>query len=106
MYASVMAFEFRDLRSLRPELPGLTDSSGQNLDKRRLYGTFMFEVTIYFLPHILGAALAVPTTLSFAFSNNVLGGMFAGLIVAAAGLGITIKGFYSFPALSDPGWML
>ena len=79
-----------------------TDYHGQALDKGRLYGTFFFEVTIYFLPHILGFAFAIPAIASFAFANNVLGGMFAGLIVAGIGLGMTIKGFYSFPSLRNP----
>jgi Zn-dependent protease with chaperone function len=79
-----------------------TDAQGQALDKRRLYGTFMFELTIYFLPHILGVAFAAPAIASFAFSNNVLGGLFAGLIVAGIGLGMTIKGFYKFPSLRNP----
>jgi Zn-dependent protease with chaperone function len=79
-----------------------TDSRGQALDKGRLYGTFVFELAIYFLPQILGVAFTAPAIASFAFANNMLGGMFAGLIVAGVGLGMTIKGFYSFPSLSNP----
>ena len=78
------------------------DSHGQALDKARLNGTFMFEVTIYFLPHILGFAFAAPAIASFAFANNMLGGLFAGLIVAGIGLGMTVKGFYMFPSLANP----
>ena len=36
------------------------------------------------------------------FSGTYLGGAFTGLIVAGIGLGMTIKGFYSFPALGQP----
>ena len=79
-----------------------TDLHGQPLDKRRLYGSFFFELAIYYLPHILGIAFAAPAIAGFAFENNVLGGFFAGLIVAGIGLGMTIKGFYSFPSLRNP----
>jgi Zn-dependent protease with chaperone function len=78
------------------------DAQGAMLDKRRLWGSFLFEVTIYFLPYILGAMVVVPAIASFAFEQNVLGGFFSGLIVAAAGLGMTVKGFYSFPSLRSP----
>lgn len=79
-----------------------TDAVGNPLDKGRLYGTFFFEATIYFLPQILGFFLILPAIASFAFSNNVLGGAFAGLIVAGIGLGMTIKSFYAFPGLGQP----
>jgi len=79
-----------------------TDAQGQPLDKGRLYGTFLFELTVYFLPHILGVIVTIPAVLSFAFANNVLGGFFTGLIVAALGVGMMIKGFYSFPAIGQP----
>jgi len=79
-----------------------TDMAGRPLDKGRLYGTFLFEVTVYFLPHILGVMFTIPAIASFAFANNTLGGAFSGLIVAGIGLGMTIKGFYSFPALGQP----
>jgi len=76
-----------------------TDAQGQALDKSRLYGSFMFEVTIYFLPHILGVAFAAPAVASFALEYNALGGLLGGLIVAGVGLGMTIKAFYMFPGL-------
>jgi Zn-dependent protease with chaperone function len=76
-----------------------TDYHGQALDKGRLYGSFFFELAIYFLPHILAFAFLAPAIASFAFSYNVLGGLFAGLIVAGIGLGMTIKGFYMFPSV-------
>lgn len=79
-----------------------TDALGAPLDQSRLYGAFLFEVTIYFLPHLIGLLFVVPAVASFAFANNVLGGAFTGLIVAGVGLGMTIKGYYSFPALGQP----
>lgn len=78
-----------------------TDIHGQALDKSRLYGSFFYEVTIYFLPHILGIAFAAPAIASFAFEYNALGGLLGGLIVAGVGLGMLIKGFYMFPSLKS-----
>jgi hypothetical protein len=79
-----------------------TDAAGQALDKSRLYGSFLFEVTIYFLPHIFAAMFVILSIGSLALGREMLGALFGGLIVFGIGLGMTIKGFYRFPSLGDP----
>jgi Zn-dependent protease with chaperone function len=78
------------------------DASGQALDMSRMYGTFLFEVVIYFLPHILGAMSGLLALGCLLTDRPVLAGAFGGGILAAIGLGMTIKGFYRFPSLGSP----
>ena len=81
------------------------DASGQALDTGRLYSTFLFEVVIYFAPHILGAVFALLSLGSVIIQQPVLAGAFGGLIVFGIGLGMVIKGFYRFPSLGEPPYM-
>src|SRR5579859_3264430 len=78
------------------------DAHGQALDMSRMYGTFLFEVVIYFLPHILGAMAGILALGCLLTGRPVLAAAFGGGILAGIGLGMTIKGFYRFPRLGDP----
>jgi Zn-dependent protease with chaperone function len=81
------------------------DAQGQALDTGRLYSTFLFEVVIYFAPHILGAMFVILSLGSLVINQPVLAGAFGGLIVFGIGLGMVIKGFYRFPSLGEPPYM-
>jgi len=78
------------------------DAAGRAIDAGRLYGGFFFEATIYFLPLILGAMFALLAAGLLAMGRPDLGAASAGGILFGAGLGMTIKGLYSFPPLGDP----
>jgi Zn-dependent protease with chaperone function len=78
------------------------DAAGHALDMGRMYGTFFFEIAIYFMPFITAAmSLMLVLGLSF-FAGAGMIGPGVGLVVAAIGLGMTIKGFYRFGPLSQP----
>ncbi|HEX4336444.1 MAG TPA: M48 family metalloprotease [Polyangiaceae bacterium] len=78
------------------------DASGQALDMGRMYGTFFFEIAIYFMPYIT-AAMSLMLVLGLAFFAGAgMVGPGIGVVVAAIGLGMTIKGFYRFGPLSQP----
>jgi Zn-dependent protease with chaperone function len=64
------------------------DRAGKALDNTKLYGKFFFEVIIYFLPFMLPVPMLV---LAFFIPGSVLGA-----IIAAAGMGMLIKGFYRY----------
>ena len=81
------------------------DAQGQALDMGRLYSTFMFEVVIYFAPHILGTVFFLLSMGSLALSMPMLAGGFGGGIVFGIGLGMTIKGLYRYPALGEPPYL-
>jgi len=81
------------------------DASGRDLDMTRMYSTFLFEVVVYFAPHILGAVFAVLSLGSLVIQQPVLAGAFGGLIIFGIGLGMTIKGFYRFPSLGEPPYL-
>jgi Zn-dependent protease with chaperone function len=78
------------------------DASGRELDMTRMYSTFLFEIVVYFAPHILGIAFALLSLGSLVVSQPILAAAFGGLIVFGIGLGMTIKGFYRFPSLGQP----
>jgi Zn-dependent protease with chaperone function len=78
------------------------DAHGRELDMTRMYSTFFFEIAVYFLPYMLGA-MSVMLLTGLALlggSNFVPPGV--GLVVAAIGLGMTLKGFYRFGPLGEP----
>jgi hypothetical protein len=81
------------------------DAQGQALDTGRLYSTFLFEVVIYFAPHILGAVFALLSLGSLVIQQPMLAGAFGGLIIFGIGLGMVIKGFYRFPSLGEPPYL-
>jgi Zn-dependent protease with chaperone function len=78
------------------------DAAGQALDMGRMYSTFFFEVAIYFMPHILGALFLLASIGLAATGNSELAAGSAGMIIFGVGLGMTIKGFYSFGSLGEP----
>jgi Zn-dependent protease with chaperone function len=81
------------------------DASGQALDMTRMYSTFLFEIVVYFAPHILGAVFAILSLGSLVIAQPILAGAFGGLIIFGIGLGMTIKGFYRFPSLGEPPYL-
>lgn len=78
------------------------DAYGQPLDHARLRGNFAMEVLIWFAPHIgaLGA-LAVGILGAVAGSATLSAAGFGG-VVLGIGLGMTLRGFWRFPALGQP----
>jgi Zn-dependent protease with chaperone function len=81
------------------------DAAGNALDMTRLYSTFLFEIVVYFAPHILAGVFVLLSLGSLVVAQPVLAAAFGGLIVFGIGLGMTIKGFYRFPALGEPPYM-
>ena len=78
------------------------DASGHELDMGRMYGTFFFEIAIYFMPYIT-AAMSLMLVLGLAFfAGSGMVGPGIGVVVAAIGLGMTLKGFYRFGSIADP----
>ncbi len=78
------------------------DASGQALDKGRLYGAFLFEVTIHFLPYVFAVMFVILSLGCVGLERPALGALFGGLVVFGIGLGMTIRGFYRFPSLGSP----
>jgi Zn-dependent protease with chaperone function len=78
------------------------DAQGKELDMTRMYSTFLFELAIHFLPFILGgmATMAVTGMALLGAANFAVPAL--GLVVAAVGVGMTIKGFYRFGPLGEP----
>jgi len=81
------------------------DVYGHALDTARLYNTFLFEVVIYFAPHLLGAMFALMSMGSLIIGRAMLAGAFGGLVIFGIGLGMVIKGVYRFPALREPPYL-
>jgi pyruvate/2-oxoglutarate dehydrogenase complex dihydrolipoamide acyltransferase (E2) component len=67
-----------------------------------MYSTFFFEVAIYFMPHILAALFLMAAAGLAATGNPELAAGSAGMVIFGVGLGMTIKGFYSFGSLGEP----
>lgn len=78
------------------------DASGQALDMGRMYGTFFFEVAVYFMPYIT-VAMAVLLVVGLSlFGGAGMIGPGVGIVLAALGFGMTLKGFYRFGPLAEP----
>ncbi|HVW24628.1 MAG TPA: M48 family metalloprotease [Polyangiaceae bacterium] len=78
------------------------DASGQALDMGRLYGNFFFEVAVYFMPYITTAmAVLLVVGLSLLSGGGAVGPG-VGIVIAALGFGMTLKGFYRFGPLGEP----
>lgn len=73
------------------------DAYGQPLNMARLRGSFAMEVMIWFAPQLCaGAALVLGGVGAAAGSPVLAAAGFAG-VVAAIGVGMTLRGFYRFP---------
>ncbi|HTQ06171.1 MAG TPA: M48 family metalloprotease [Polyangiaceae bacterium] len=78
------------------------DAQGHALDMTRMYSAFFMELAINFMPYILGAmATMVVTGMALLGASN-LAVPALGLVVAAIGFGMLIKGFYRFGPLGEP----
>lgn len=78
----------------------MIDVMGQQLDKKRLYGGFVFEVLVYFAPYLgllagLLLGIAVPKFGGLPVASAGAG--LLGLPVLFLGIGMLIKGLYRFP---------
>ncbi len=81
------------------------DAYGQALDTARLYNTFLFELVIYFAPHLLGFMFVLMSFGSLVIGRPMLAAAFGGLILFGIGLGMFIKGLYRFPSLREPPYL-
>lgn len=78
------------------------DAYGNPLDRARLRGNFALEVLVWFAPHLgAAAAVALGTVGALAGSATLAAAGYAG-VVAGVGLGLTLRGFWRFPALGQP----
>jgi len=78
------------------------DAQGRELDMTRMYGAFFFELALNFLPYILGVMATMAVTGMALLGAAKLAVPALGLVVAAVGFGMTIKGFYRFGPLGEP----
>lgn len=78
------------------------DASGQALDVGRMYGNFFFEVAVYFMPYITTAMAVLLVVGVSLLSGGSAVGPGAGIVIAALGFGMTLKGFYRFGPLGEP----
>ncbi|PTL79889.1 M48 family metalloprotease [Vitiosangium sp. GDMCC 1.1324] len=77
------------------------DLYGQALDMQRMYGTFFLELAIYFAPQLLAALFIMSGLVSMAVGQVGVGGALLVLTLFGIGLGMTLKGFYSFGATGE-----
>jgi hypothetical protein len=78
------------------------DDHGQAIDKSKMYGNFFFEVTIYFLPHILGSMFFLAAVGAGVAGKYAIGGRLLGMIVFGIGLGMFIRGLFRYVPLGNP----
>lgn len=78
------------------------DAYGRQLDRARLYGSFLFEVGVWFAPQaLLGVALVLGTAGAVAGSGVVAAAGFGGALLGY-GAGAAFRGFYKFPSIGQP----
>jgi len=78
------------------------DAYGRPLDYARLRGNFALEVLVWFAPHFGAAAAIVAGIAGAAMGSGMLAAVGFGGVVLGVGLGMTLKGFWRFPALGQP----
>lgn len=77
------------------------DMYGRELDMQRMYGTFFLELAVYFAPQMLGVLFPLAALASLILGHAGLSGALFSLTVFGVGLGMTLKGFYSFGATGE-----